>query len=228
MKKSGIKPLLWSLGLLTIVHANMNDDPLLSMLKMDKLEILDNAENTIKWDGSIWIGYDLDKISLYSEGERTSDGLENSQNELLYTRAVLPYWNIQAGIAYDKNADRSRKWAEVALSGLAPYYFETKAAVLFNAEGNLGLRLDMEYELLLTQKLIATPSLEADFYTEDDPKMLLGRGLSSIEAGLRLRYEFIREFAPYVGVEWEKTFGKTYKFNPIDDLHTRFGVTFWF
>lgn len=224
--------MLWSLTLLNVfsqtLHADMNDDPLLSMVKMDKLEILDDKENTIKWDGSIWIGYDLNKISLYSEGERTSEGLENSRNELLYTRAILPYWDIQAGIAYDRNANASREWAEVALSGLAPYYFETRAAVLFNAEGNLGLRLDMEYELLLTQKLIITPSLEADFYTKDDPRMNLGSGLSSLEAGVRLRYELIREFAPYVGVEWERTFGQTYKFNPIDDLHALFGITFWF
>jgi copper resistance protein B len=206
----------------------MNDDPLLSMVKMDKLEILDNAENTQKWDGSIWIGYDLNKISLYSEGERTSDGLENSQNELLYTRAILPYWDMQVGIAYDKNAHASRKWAAVALSGLAPYYFETRAAVLFNTEGNLGLRLDMKYELLLTQKLIVTPSLEADFYTKDDPKMHIGSGLSSIEAGVRLRYELIREFAPYVGVEWERTFGQTHKFDPINDVHALIGITFWF
>lgn len=231
MRKSNIKP-VWSLILLSIfsqtLQADMNDDPLLSMVKMDKLEILNDRENTLKWDGNIWLGYDLNKLSIYSEGERTSEGLEKSQNELLYTRAILPYWDIQLGMTYDKNADASQKWAEVALSGLAPYYFETRAALLFNADGNWGLRLDAEYELLLTQKLIVTPSLEADFYTKDDQKMRLGSGLSSLEAGVRMRYEFIREFAPYVGVEWERTFGQTYKYNPVNDVHAVFGITFWF
>ena len=232
MRKRNITQVLWSLGLLSVfsqtLQADMNDDPLLSMVKVDRLEIRNDSEETQRWDGSLWIGYDLNKVSLYSEGERTSDSLESSQNELLYTRAILPYWDIQVGIAYDKNADASRRWAEVALSGLAPYYFETRAALLFNAEGNVGLRLDMEYELLLTQKLIITPSLEADFYTKDDPKMHLGSGLSSIEAGARLRYELIREFAPYVGVEWERTFGQTHTFDPVNDLHALFGITFWF
>ena len=232
MKKSNIEQVLWCLSLFMVfkqnLYADMNDDPLLSMVKVDRLEIVNDSEKTQKWDGSLWIGYDLNKVSLYSEGERTSDGLESSQNELLYTRAILPYWDIQLGVAYDNNADASRKWAEVALSGLAPYYFETRAALLFNTDGNWGLRLDAEYELLLTQKLIVTPSIEADFYTKDDPKMHLGSGLSSIEAGARLRYEFIREFAPYVGVEWERTFGQTYTYDPVNELHALFGITFWF
>lgn len=154
--------------------------------------------------------------------------METSQNELVYSRAIKPMWDIQVGLAYDKNADESQTWGEVAISGLAPYYFETRAAVLINDSGNIGLRIDLEYEALLTQKLILTPSLEADFYTKDNPEMNLGSGLSSVEAGLRLRYEFKRKFAPYVGAEWEKTFGDTRHYNAVDNIHMVYGVRFWF
>ena len=34
----------------------------------------------------------------------------------------------------------------------------------------------------------------------------MSSGLSNIEAGLRLRYEIRREFAPYVGVDWASRF----------------------
>ena len=215
-------------GLHQTVQAGGSDDPLLTMLIMDKFEVLDNDENTRAWEGSFWIGYDINKLYLYSTGEATADGLETSQNELVYSRAIAPFWDAQIGLAYDKNADASRTWGEVAISGLAPYYFETRAALLVNGEGNVGLRLDAEYEALITQKLILTPSLEADFYTKDDPKMQLGSGLSSIEAGLRLRYEFVREFAPYVGVTWERTFGNTHDYNPVNDTSLVVGVRFWF
>ena len=113
-------------------------------------------------------------------------------------------------------------------SCLLPYYFETRAALLVNSEGNVGLRLDAEYEALLTQKLILTPSFEADFYTKDDASLHIGSGLSSIEAGLRLRYEFKREIAPYIGLTWEKTFGNTRDFNPINETNFLVGVRFWF
>ncbi len=216
------------MGLTQTVHADMEDDPLLTMFVMDRFEVLDNSENTRVWEGSFWIGYDLNKLYLYSDGEATADGLETSQNELVYSRAIAPFWDAQIGLVYDKNADASRTWGEVAISGLAPYYFETRAALLFNTEGNIGLRLDAEYEILFTQKLILTPSLEADFYTKDDPKMSLGSGLSNIEAGLRLRYEIRREFAPYIGITWEKTFGNTRDFNPIDETNFLVGVRFWF
>jgi copper resistance protein B len=209
-------------------QASMEDDPLVTMFLMDRLEILDNDENTRVWEGSFWIGYDINKLYLYSEGEATSDSLESSQNEVVYSRAVAPFWDIQIGVVYDKNDDASKTWGEIAISGLAPYYFETRAALLVNGEGNVGLRLDAEYEALLTQKLILTPSLEADLYTKDDSDMHLGSGLSNIEAGLRLRYEFIREFAPYIGVTWEKTFGKTRDYHSIDETSVMVGVRFWF
>jgi len=210
------------------LQAAGGDDPLRTMLIMDKLEILNNDENTRVWEGSFYIGYDIDKLYLYSDGEATSDDLEFSQNELVYSRAIAPFWDIQAGVAYDKYANASRTWGEIAIAGLAPYYFESRAALLLNGEGNIGLRLDLEYEALLTQKLILTPSLEAEFYTKDDPELQLGSGLSSLEAGLRLRYEIVREFAPYVGVTWEKTFGNTYDYNPVNESNFILGIRFWF
>ena len=210
------------------LYAGGADDPLRTMLLMDKFEVLNNSETTKEWEGSFYIGYDIDKLYVYSTGVATNDGLETSENELVYSRAIAPFWDIQAGIAYDKNTNASRTWGEVAIAGLAPYYFETRAALLFNNEGNVGLRLDAEYEMLFTQKLILTPSFEADFYTKDDPLLRLGSGLSSIEAGLRLRYEIRREFAPYVGVTLEKTFGNTRNYDQVNETSLLAGLRFWF
>jgi len=220
--------ILLSIGFIQTLHADMEDDPLTTMFLMDRLEVLDNDGNTRIWEGSFWIGYDINKLYLYSEGEATTDGLESSQNELVYSRAIAPFWDTQIGLAYDKNTDASKTWAEVAISGLVPYYFESRAALLVNSDGNVGLRLDAEYEALFTQKLILTPSLEADFYTKDDAKLGIGSGLSNIEAGLRLRYEIKREFAPYIGVTWEKTFGNTRNYNPVDETNFLVGLRFWF
>jgi len=220
--------LIMIIGLAQSIQAASGDDPLRTMLVMDRFEVLDNNENTRVWEGSFYIGYDLDKLYIYSDGEATSDGLESSQNELVYSRAIAPFWDAQIGLVYDKNADASKTWGEIAIAGLAPYYFETRAALLVNGDGNMGLRLDAEYEMLFTQKLILSTSVEADLYSKDDTTMQLGSGLSSMEAGLRLRYEFVREFAPYIGVTWEKTFGNTHDYNPIDETNFLVGVRFWF
>jgi len=216
------------LALSQTLQAAGGDDPLRTMFIMDKLEILNNDENTRAWEGSFYMGYDLDKLYVYSTGEATRDGLEYSQNEVVYSRAIAPFWDIQAGVNYDKYANASRTWGEIAISGLAPYFFESRAALLVNGEGNIGLRLDFEYEALLTQKLILTPSFEAEFYSKDDPDLQLGSGLSSLEAGLRLRYEIVREFAPYIGVTWDRNFGNTYDYNPVNETDLLVGVRFWF
>jgi len=234
MKKIDIQYKKLLLGLMVLIgttqstYGSMEDDPIISTLIMDKFEIFNNDEKTKAWEGSLWIGHDINKFYLYSQGEVTSEGLERSQNELVYSRAIAPFWDVQIGIAYDKNSDASKTWAEIAISGLAPYYFETRATLLLNNDENIGLRLEVEYEALITQKLILTPSLEADFYTKDDSQLGLGSGLSALEAGLRLRYEFKREFAPYIGITWEKTFGNTREYNPIDETNFLVGVRFWF
>jgi copper resistance protein B len=210
------------------IQASSGDDPLRTMLVMDRFEILNNDENTGIWESSFYLGYDLDKFYLYSDGEVSSDGLESSQNELVYSRAISPFWDAQIGLVYDKSANASKTWAELTIAGLAPYYFETRAALLVNTDGNVGLRVDAEYEALFTQQLILSSSIEADFYTKDDTKLGIGSGLSSVEADLRLRYEIQREIAPYVGVTWERNFGTTHNYNPINETNFLLGVRFWF
>ena len=204
-------------------------DILRKSLMINNLEYQYSDTRTISWDTYAYIGYDLNKVYIYSAGEKT-DGISSmeSENELVYSRAIAPNWDIQFGIAYDKTQEEDNTWAVVALSGLAPYFFETRLALLVDDNGNLGLRVDLEYEALLTQKLILTPSLEISAYTKDDLSMELGRGLSNLTMGARLRYEFTREFAPYVGVEWSENFGNTDSISPLSDTYVVVGLRIWF
>ena len=217
-----------SIALATSLFAGMEDDPLLTKVTFDQLEYQAGDEKAISWDTSIWIGYDLNKLYLYTEGEKPKEGDTESENQLLLSHAIAPFWDIQAGIGYDKGEDDSQTWAVLALSGLAPYFFETRAALMLGEDGNIGLRVGLEYEALLTQRLILTPSLESDFYTKDTPEMAYGKGLSNITAGLRLRYEIKREFAPYLGLEWTKNFGNTADMNPLDETYVTAGLRIWF
>jgi len=194
---------------------------------MDRLEVQDQSDLPVVWDSNLWIGKDIDKVYLYSEGE-VVDGDIESENQLLYSRAITPFWDLQLGVGYDKRPDEDQVWGIVGIMGLAPYFFETRLDLLVGDEGTVGVRFETEYEALLTQKLILTPRLETDLYTANTPEMGLGAGLSSLDLGLRLRYEFVREFAPYIGVEWARTFGKTAEYSDIDELRTVAGLRFWF
>ncbi|MCB4752889.1 MAG: copper resistance protein B [Sulfurovum sp.] len=228
MKKI-LKTLLLSIVMVTSAYAASADDPLRTMFLVDQLELRGNNAYSHTWDTTLYIGYDLDKLYLYSKGEATSKGLEHTQNDFVYSRAIMPFWDVQAGICYNKNTNTSNMWWEIAVAGLAPYWFETRAALLLNTNGNIGLRLDAEYEMLFTQKLILTPKIEMDFYSEDDSMLQIGSGLSSAEATLYLRYEFVREFAPYIGINWGKTFGNMRNnYEPVDKTVLIAGVRFWF
>jgi len=228
MMKKLLNITLITLALSSFSYASMGDDPLFAKLTIDELEYQDNDEKNIAWDTNFWIGYDLDKLYFYTEGEKPKDGTTQSENQLVYSRAIAPYWDIQFGVGYDKTEEDSQTWGVVALQGLAPYFFETRGALLIGDSGNVGLRLEAEYEALLTQKLILTPSIATDLYSKDNLSMGLGKGLSNITAGARLRYEIRREFAPYVGVEWSKNFGNTADTSPLDEGYAVAGVRVWF
>ena len=228
MKKLLLSTILaFSLG--TSAYAGGGGDILRATVMVDQLEYQYADTKTVSWDTYGYIGYDINKVYVYSEGEK-ADGSSSmeSENQLVYSRAIAPYWDIQFGLGYDKAEEEDNTWGVLALSGLAPYFFETRAALLVDDNGNIGFRAEAEYEALLTQKLILSPSVAISAYTKDDLKMGLGKGISNLTVGARLRYEVVREFAPYVGVEWSKNFGNTDEYAPLDEVYATAGLRFWF
>lgn len=206
-------------------------DPLLTYFLMDTLEISSQTDNPTSWDATAWIGKDWHKLYFKTEGE-TLNGQTESENQLLYSRPIEKFWDLQMGLGYDTTPHKNQTWGVIGFQGLAPYFFETNAVLLAN-DKNIGFRLDTEYEALFTQKLILTPSLKLSAYSSDDESMGIGSGLSSAELGLRLRYEFSRKFAPYIGIKLNQAFGKTsdyVKSEGGDESETSFvaGLRFWF
>ncbi len=190
--------------------AGMGDDPLLSMVRIDQFESRQtDGDDPWVWNVQGWVGYDLNKVWFKTEGERVGGETEEAEVQLLYGRAVAPFWDLQAGWRRDLRPEPSRDWLVLGIQGLAPYWFEVDAAVFLGKDGRTAARLDAEYEILFTQRLVLTPEVELNFYGKDDPAAGIGSGLSKMDLGLRLRYEIRREFAPYVGVNWTRTFGTT-------------------
>lgn len=162
------------------------------------------------WNAQAWYGGDIHRVWIKTEGEGVIDEeIEDAELQLLYSRAVAPYWDVQTGVRQVYTPDADRTDLVVGVQGLAPYWFEVNAAAFLSTEGELRARAEAEYDLRLTQRLILQPSAEINLSAEDIPEMEIGAGVTNIELGARLRYEFTRRFAPYVGVEWSAATGET-------------------
>lgn len=187
-----------------------------------------------RWDGEAWLGGDIDRLTIKSEGEGTAGGtLETAEIQALYSRAIDPYWNLQAGLRHDFRRAPQRTYATVGVEGLAPYWFDVEAALFLSDKGDLLGRIEGYYDQRLTQRLILQPRAELNLAAQDVPENRIGSGLSTAELGLRLRYELAREFAPYVGYSWERKFGDTARFARLagEGRTARgvvLGVRFWF
>ena len=104
----------------------------------------------------------------------------------------------------------------LGVEGLAPYWIEVDAAAFLSDKGDVTARVEAEHDMRLTQKLILQPRFELDFAAQDIPRQQIGSGLSSAELGLRLRYQIVPRFAPYIGVNYERAFGDTRRFRRLD------------
>ncbi|MFT5482125.1 MAG: copper resistance protein B [Halieaceae bacterium] len=214
--------------------AASKDDPILISVLIDQLEVRDDeGGNPLVLEGQGWVGKDLQKLWIKTEIEQLDGKIEEAELQVLYSQAVATYWDFQIGLRKDFRPTPDRSWAVIGLQGLAPYFFEVDTALFIAESGRTALRLEAEYELLLTQQLILTPEFEININGQNDEALGIGSGLSGVQAGLRLRYELRREFAPYIGVNWSKEFGETAEYSRINNETTdgwqwTIGVRAWF
>lgn len=187
-----------------------------------------------RWDGEAWYGGDINRVTLKYEGEGAfGEGVDEAEVQALYSRAIDPYFNLQAGVRQDLGKGPKRTYATFGFEGLAPYWFEVEGAVFVSNKGDVLGRLEGYYDQRITQRLILQPRAELNFAAQDVPESGIGSGLSDIELGLRLRYEIVKEFAPYVGVEWAKKAGDTARFTRLagddpDVINLVAGIRVWF
>ena len=181
-----------------------------TLLRLDRLEQrFQKGADARVWDAEAWFGGDYNKLWLKSEGESIVGGrTEEADVQALYARRVSPYWHLQAGVRRELRPSPAENYGVLAIQGLAPYWFEVEASTYFRA-GDVSGQVEAEYDQLLTQRLILQPRIETNWSGAADPARGVGKGITDVELGLRLRYEIRREFAPYLGFAWTRKVGDT-------------------
>lgn len=211
----------------------VHDSGVNSMLLINQLEWQGGDGNAQSWDIKGWVGGDIDRLWLRSEGERSAGRTESAEAQALWGHAIGPWWDVVGGVRQDFKPGDSQTWAAFGVQGMALYNFEAEATLFVGESGHTAARLEGDYDILLTNRLILQPTAELNFYAQNDPQRGVGSGLSESELGLRLRYEIRREFAPYVGVSWNRAYGQTAQYARDDDedvhqLRWVVGVRLWF
>jgi copper resistance protein B len=206
-----------------------------SLVMLDLAEIgFQKGRESFRFEGEAFTGGNINRFGVKFEGEGAfGEPIEDLELQALYSRAIAPYWNLQAGIRYDIKPDPSRTYAVLGVEGMAPYWFKLTGAAFLSNKGEVRARLEGSYDLRLTQELILQPRIETNLSFQDIPAIGIGSGFTDFEAGLRLRYEIKQEVAPYIGVEWRKQFGDTARFTRAageDPSSVNFvaGIRIWF
>jgi len=212
----------------------VHDSAINTYFLADKLE-WQNADDasTLAWELSGWIGGDIDRLWLRSEGERSNGKTEDAEVQALWGHAISPWWDVVSGVRQDFKPGAPQTWAAFGLQGMALYNFEAEATAFLGENGQSAVRLEGDYDILLTNRLILQPTAELNVYGKNDPQRGIGSGLANTEAGLRLRYEIRREFAPYIGVTWNRTYGNTADYareegEDRSEARLVLGVRMWF
>ncbi|HNQ47916.1 MAG TPA: copper resistance protein B [Hydrogenophilus thermoluteolus] len=212
----------------------LSDEHAFGSVLLDRLErVYTKDGNATAYDAQAWFGGTYDRLVLKAEGDVAKGKLEEARTEVLWGHAISAYWDTQLGVRQDSGTGPDRTWLAFGFQGLAPYWFEVDATAYLGTSGQTSLRLSSEYELLVTQRWIVQPRLEANVYGETEVNRGIGSGLSDLTFGIRLRYEINRQFAPYLGIEWKAKYGKTASLARREGLEARqtrvvAGLRFWF
>lgn len=211
-----------------------------SFLLFDQLEYRgSDGTDTLNWNAEGWVGRDYHKLRLKTEGEYelSEEGGGEVEVQLLYSRLISPFWDLQAGVRYDQRygeePELSQTFLTFGVEGDAPYWIEAEPALFVSDDGEVSARFTGKYDLPLTQRLIAQTRFELNLAAQDVERFDIGGGLNTIELGLRLRFEIWREFAPYLGVSWLRKIGETSALTrrareDVDTLAFVAGARVWF
>lgn len=205
------------------------------LLMVDRLEYQTGGAESVVWVAQGWFGGDRNKLWIKSEGDYDLQGntFEEAQVQALYSRAISTFFDLQMGLRQDVGSGPNRTYGVIGIQGLAPYWFELDTAAFVSDKGDVTVRVEAEYEILLTQRLVLQPRVEFNFAFQNVEELGIGSGLSTIEAALRLRFEIKREFAPYIGVSRSRAFGNTADFARIEGQKVSgtslvLGIRAWF
>ena len=189
----------------------VSDNMIFHQVLLDQVEYTQTRHggSGVAWNVQGWIGRDYDRLWVKSEGEHQDGRTEDARVELLWSKPVAAFWDLQAGLRHDFGEGPARNWLGVGVQGVAPYWFDVEATAYVGGSGRAALRLKTDYEIVLSQRTYLVPEIEANLYSKSDPERGIGSGLSDLSFGVRLRHEIRREFAPYIGVNWKHRFGGT-------------------
>jgi copper resistance protein B len=215
---------------------SMMENPVLTHARLDQFEgRTSGSESEFRWDGEGWIETDMNKLWVKSEGFSNNTTVNDGDHEALYDRPIprMRYFDAQVGVRADLDSGPRHAWAALGVEGLAPGYFEFSPTLYIRDRGNIAGRVVASYDLLLTQRWIAQQGAELNFYSKDDPGRQIGSGLSDLDAGLRLRYEVSRKFAPYIGFAYNGKYGNTASYlrtagETTSNARFVFGIRLWY
>jgi copper resistance protein B len=212
----------------------VDDGGIFAHVIVDQLEArVAGGDAGFRWDAEAWAGPDAWRVWLKSEGDRGKSGeLTDGQTEAMVSRPIAPFWDVQVGARYDLDSRPGRAWGAIGVQGLAPGNFDIEATA-YGGEKGAAAKLKASHDFLITNRLILQPEAELNAYSQDDKARLIGSGISDLDAGVRLRYEITRKFAPYVGVTWAKDFGRTASLmraagEDTDEVRLAVGLRGWF
>lgn len=218
----------------TLAQGGMNDDPVLGMLNVKQLEgAYSDGDTRLVWSIESWLGTDLHKLVLSSEGARLNGRSEKNELRLLYRRAITPYWDLQLGWQHEPLAERRDDRALIGISGTAPWFIDTEFNLLAGPDTDLTAELSLEREIRLTRQWVLSPEAGLTAHNFSDRDEHQGSGLADLDLELRLAWEVRPDLAPYVGVTWERKLGDSADLarnrgHDVDETLWRVGVSFWF
>lgn len=165
------------------------------------------------WDLSAEFGFQGNRLWLSTAGDASLRGtLQYAEGQALFSRPVLDAGlALQAGVRQDFIRPR-RTYAVVGAQGNVSEPLYVGLFGFLSNRRELTARAFAYYDWEPSARVVVQPFVGMEAAARDIPELGLGRGLTSAELGLRVRYRITEPFAPYIGLSWDRLLGRTARF----------------
>ncbi len=146
----------------------------------------DPFHNVQKGNLNFMIGWDYDKLQLYSEDAEVRKGkIESADLDIFYWLSISEFWAIKGGVNYVyKPAHKPYIQPGIGVEGTMPYFIETNLRSYLHKD-SLKIDLQLTRDTQITDHFFVRTGLRGIIATKDVLADEIGTGLNKMEYVLR-------------------------------------------
>lgn len=189
-----------------------------SYVEMDADPFNNIQEATVK----SLIGYDYNKLEIYSEEAEINQGVvEDANVDIFYWHLASAFWAVKGGVNYTYRPSETPYWQPgIGIEGLMPYFIDTDIRVYEHA-GSVKLNAELSRDTQITNQFFIRTGIQANAASKTVNEDEVGNGFNQMQYILRPYYKLSPNVTLYTEFNYTQDYGQQITIDNNNDQSTQ-------